>query len=195
MHGDQVTGGLPGRSDRKQEVWVFYALGYYEDHGNNTGHPGDSEFIVASVVPAGGTDETQWRLSIVCLSAHWRAPILKPYSACYDVGSRAHVEVWVAYEKHANYGSQELCDHGAGGWDTCENHNHGSWEAVEVLENGKIGSRDPSRQYFGRVDASAVEKLWSNQKFCGWQSVGDRSRCASSYRKMLEAFRFDVQAR
>lgn len=177
----------PRNDDFKNELWVFYALAYYRDTGPFS-HPGDSEFIVASVVSAGPHGE-DWGLSRMCLSAHWGTPWGKKTSMCGEPPRDPVGRVIVSSGKHANYLSLDLCRRAKGGWEKCDNSNRPT--LVEFEASAQIGPPRPLVIHKSRKNQPQDEMLWNEQRFCGWQTVEDRRKCAGSYSRALRVYRFD----
>ena len=213
---EELTIPLQGEDPpQKDELWIFYALGYHKDLGKFKGwfkgwtkHHGDSEFIVVSVVPdVNPNRQDQWKIARVCFSAHWGSRAGESSKCGEPRGDGKQAILFVAAGKHGSYVSKTACNDG--GWfrqDTCEGHpdidsvpqdldKTQSWvQRVSVDNSTKLGPVKPDSMYLSRADSSRSEKLWNDkEKFCGWQ--GDRDKCAGSYVRALVRYRFDCTRR
>jgi hypothetical protein len=179
-------------------VQVFYALGYHRDPGgvqNAYAHRGDSEFIVLWLHydPTSG----RWQTEFAFLSAHYKA--YPDYSARYygsDLGYpenyKGYPRIWVSKHKHANYGSQSLCNMGGFFYaDDCVGNvdfgripidryrNLGS-SAYPMLWN--VSSQSPTIY-------QDVENFWARDAFCGWMKVETFNKpCSEPYKWWLADF-------
>lgn len=166
-------------------------------------HAGDSEFIAVDVSPSDGG----WIAEAVFLSAHcfgrsngdcrwYRGDEL----ARFTWADGAPV-VWVSEGRHANYPSRAACDRGHRAIDTCDRNARRN--RFRVREGHDIGSEArPGIESGGRrgcvvgadvgsdaeVARDAVECLWSDQPFRGWQRAGDGATPYLRYLKEVAAY-------
>ena len=180
-------------------VRIYYLLGYHYDPGAKCfwdfklvcmSHWGDSEFVVLEVYF--DDDTSHWKVLRGYLSAHWNNDNSQSRwyghaSLRYDDEQRGAPVVYVAYRKHANYATAEICTETT---DSCpgpgfrepflvqSERNVGEPGASMVTEPVRISN--PS--YYG------TEYFWSDVRFCGWHQAaidGGRANCAASYYKAL----------
>lgn len=190
-------------------IKIFYAIGYHWDCGSPSaycafwcsGHAGDSEFIILEVSHVGSG---KWELARAILSAHFNTSTDE--SLLFDASNleyspwdvyKGKPQIWVALNKHGNYGSQSRCDRGAHYTDTCDD-SFDDGDAASALSNANLG-RDlvrlkdfvPSRFGFSRV-----ESMWAAgwNGFYGWQDpatqYGSPQPGVTQYGELLRFFRF-----
>ena len=178
---------------------VMYLLSYYIDRGPATnlcgtnlssnlpvaewraaceGHDGDSEWIVLDVWY--NTATKRWLLDNALLSAHTgfnkhpRGTSLYPTIFTYPAEKGGHPRVYVAYQKHANYATDALCDKGSIlGTDTCQAD---LFQRIPGGDNVNIQSRAVHRYDQDCWPSSSPiystygikECYWTVDKFIGW---------------------------
>ncbi len=176
-------------------VRVAYFLSYYTDDGPSTswcnnniidlfdrqacpGHFGDSEIIVLDVYYS--VAWKHWVLDCATYSAHrgynlyCRGTAAYP-SLVYPTKAGGAPRSYVAYKKHANYGSESGCDAGAKlGTDTCT---PSRYERVFAGGNVNIGSRsyhnsgqDCWLSTNSLYQNGRTECYWTDKRFSGWQN-------------------------
>ncbi|MEW5930096.1 MAG: hypothetical protein AB1941_21785 [Gemmatimonadota bacterium] len=194
-------------SGRPNAVKVMYLVAYHEDCPNtalwpvgNTGHKGDSEWIIVTMEAPSATDPNRWTTYSVTTSAHYRetSDATQTTSAGSWPSWRAEYKVapvvFVALDKHANYKSWSDCENGAYGYDSCPGPTQDA--VVEISEYGNIGNnwatptavrlKHEVRSIFTPI--TQTEYIWGThvqrsmggiiEYFCGWQASGP---CASGY--------------
>ena len=193
-------------------LWIFYALGYYNDPGYKllpfTNHRGDSEFVVMAIrrVEAASAPTDSWIVTKICFYAHWGAPA--EHKECLDASSekisygsgedRGRPVVFVARGKHGNYVDPDTCMEYE--WyfpwtllyrDKCEGpFGHGQ---IRLTMDQKLGPYRPDKEWkvssaSTTASQTGTERLWSDADFCGWNT--DRSNCADTYLFSLRAYSF-----
>lgn len=176
-------------------VRIAYILGYHRDTGL-FGHDGDSEIIILEV--AYDSYDNRWKTSRAFLSAHYgvvNPPADKSRWWWYPefaYPSPSHFKwyprVWVADDKHANYGSKSACNSGA--WlfaDDCDDNTVN--ERVEVVRSRNIGERN--HKLIDRTTSvqgfPGTEWFWTNNgDFRGW--LGGTNEGSTAYYYFLSAF-------
>jgi hypothetical protein len=119
------------RPESPRSLKIMYLLSYHLDCPNpaliwgDTGHRGDSEWIVITVVTASNAP-TRWYTYSITTSAHFGETSDATTTTTYDnwpewkqYTHRVAPVVWVALDKHANYRSRGDCEDGAYWWDSC----------------------------------------------------------------------------
>ena len=179
---------------------IMYLLSYYVDRGPTTswcnnnvgdqydpnvwraaceGHDGDSEWIVLDVY-YNSSANGRWFLEQAIYSAHTGANTYQKGSAAYPLAlsypgnAGGYPRVYVAYQKHANYGSDSACDNGSiVATDEC---NADLFERVVAGNNLNLGSRAvhtsaqncwPSSNPIYSSNG-IKECYWSMDQFLGW---------------------------
>jgi hypothetical protein len=173
-------------------VRIAYLLSYYQDNGtssplcNNSfgdgpcaGHYGDSEWIALDVRYNGTTHH--WVLIDAYYSQHESMATYAqgtddyPMQLTYPSHPGAYPRSWVAFGKHANYGSQSECDSGGAlGYDSCSLAN----SAVQVSAGGNLNLGSRSVHTTGQdcmissnpilAPYGYIECYWTNRRFGGW---------------------------
>jgi hypothetical protein len=159
-------------------------------------HDGDSEIIILEV--AYDSYDNRWKTSRAFLSAHygvanppadksrwwWYPEFTYPNPSHF----KWYPRVWVADDKHANYGSKSACN--AGAWlfsDDCDDNTVN--ERVEVVRSRNIGERN--HKLIDRTTSvqgfPGTEWFWSNNgDFRGW--LGGTNEGSTAYYYFLSAF-------
>ena len=210
--GDELTTQEAPRRDG-QELWLFYALGYYYDGGRYglSWHQGDSEFVIASVAPVGAVTDSLWALNRICFAAHWDAQ--GEFHECYDAddstvqyydGRGGRPRVWVAYNKHGSYPNAMTCrshvlfrilwfsiNERCEGRPTEDGGERYVEADVVIRDSMQLGQYDSLTAW--SIDEqlkyrTGTERLWSREAFCGWHR--DRRPCAGNYWRPLKAWGF-----
>lgn len=173
-------------------VRIAYLLSYYQDNGtssplcNNSfgdgpcaGHYGDSEWIVLDVQYDGSSHH--WVLKTAYYSQHESMATYGqganeyPTQLYYPSHAGVYPRSWVAFGKHANYGSLSECNAGGQlGYDSCTLAN--SSVRVTAGDNLNLGSRGTHTTAQDCMISSNpvlapygyTECYWTNQSFGGW---------------------------
>jgi hypothetical protein len=173
-------------------VRIVYLLSYYQDNGtssslcNNSigddlcaGHYGDSEWITLDVRYDGSSHH--WVLMTAYYSQHTDMATYGPGAYDYPIQLNypshpgAYPRSWVAFGKHANYGSLSECNSGGRfGFDSCTLAN--SSVRVTAGDNLNLGSRSTHAAAQDCMTSSNpvlapygyVECYWTNQRCGGW---------------------------
>lgn len=198
-------------------VGIMYMLSYWEDLGGFGGvkpvasaaHHGDSEFVDFNVEESGGI----WRLNDAYLSAHRDEHIpgnvgfpRLDYSGVVNAGAmeypgvyRGRPRIWVSVDKHANYASNYLCNHG-NPWDSCASAAPAIFFddalAWSDLQGRNVGSAASPMMdgVASQVPGSrpGTEYYWSHVKhFWGWNGSGTEDK-STPYWLILGAFGYNA---
>jgi hypothetical protein len=193
-------------------VRIAYLLSYYDDGGTTSplcdnsfgdgpcsGHFGDSELIALDVDY--DPDTSHWVLATAYYSAHENTNTYSrgwsnayPTQLTYPSHPGAYPRSWVAFGKHANYGSQSECDSGGFlGFDHCSLANTAA--RVSAGQNLNLGSRNVHTSAQDcmlssdpiKVQMGVIECYWTTRRFSGWSgAIPD----ATSYGPKLSSLGF-----
>jgi hypothetical protein len=200
-----------GTAPCKSYARIAYLPAYYRDlgamntafNGFDSGHPGDSEFIIVDI--AYDAAWGNWQTNGVFLSAHCGAQLfdmpisVNPYCKWYGYSEMEYVNgidrgapvVYVANGTNANYRSLGECDGGTNQLDTCRANRAVRFPVSFDFNIGSAYIPMPSvaaRRSTTLTNPNRREFMWAQEApFGGWQDDAGNAD-ATPYGKILYTF-------